>query len=77
MKKHPSEAYLEKAKTLSKEEAERLLTRMRGKLTRRLEDQILDPLEAVAIQLELEDEKLAEWRERWAEISARETKKKK
>ena len=76
MKKTPSEAYLEKAKLLTKDEAERLLARMRGKLNRRMEDRKMDPLEAVAIQLELEDEKLQEWRERWAEISARENKKK-
>lgn len=71
MKKIPSEAYLEKAKHLTREEAERLLARMRGKLTRKLENRNIDPLEAVAIQLELEDEKLNEWRERWGEISAR------
>ena len=75
MKRRASEEYLEKAKRLTKSEAEHLLARMRGKLTRRLEDRNLDPVEAVAIQLEIEDEKLAEWRERWAEISARENKK--
>ena len=76
MKKIPSEAYLEKARQLTKEEAEHLLARMRGKLNRRMEDHKMNPLEAVAIQLELEDEKLAEWRERWAEISERDSKKK-
>ena len=70
MKIIPSKAYLEKAKRLSSEEAEQLLARMRGKLTRRVEDKHASPLEAVAIQLEMEDEKLKEWRERWAEISA-------
>jgi len=53
---------------LSKEDAERLFSRMRGKLTRRLEDKKLPPLEAIAIQLELEDEALKVWRERLAEI---------
>lgn len=77
MKRVPSKEFLEKAKTLSREEAEQLLARMKGKLSRRVEDQHTDPLNAVAIQLEIEDEKLQEWRTRWAEISAGEEKKKK
>lgn len=76
MKRVPSNEYLEKAKLLSREEAEQILARMRGKLSRRLEDKHTSPLEAVAMQLEIEDEKLQEWRERWAEITARENKKK-
>jgi hypothetical protein len=60
--------YLEKAMRLSKEDAEHLFSRMRGKLTRRLEDKKLPPLEAIAIQLELEDEALKVWRERLSEI---------
>lgn len=68
MRKTPTEEYLEKAKLLTKEEAERLLARMRAKLTRRLEDKKLSALEVVAIQLELEDEELQEWREKMAEI---------
>lgn len=68
MRKIPSEQYLEKAKLLTKEETERLLARMRGKLARRLEDKKLTALESVAIQLEIEDEELAEWRQKMAEI---------
>jgi len=68
MKKAPNEAYLEKARLLSKEETERLLSRTRNKLTRRLEDQKLSELEVAAIQLEIEDEALNEWREKWDEI---------
>ena len=64
----PSEAYIEQAKLLSKEETERLMARMRNKLTRRLEDKKLNALEVVAIQLEIEDEELNEWRARMAEI---------
>ena len=60
--------YLEKAKLLSKEDAERLFARMKGKLTRRLEDKRLEPIDAIAIQLELEDLQLKEWRKRVAEI---------
>lgn len=76
MRKMPTKAYFEKAKLLNKEEAEQLLARMRGKLNRRVEDHKMNPLEAVARQLELEDENLQEWRERWAEISGRNIKKK-
>jgi hypothetical protein len=71
MRKSPSEEYLEKARLLSKEETERLLSRMRTKLMRRLEDKTLSALEVVAIQLEIEDEELNEWREKWAEIRDR------
>jgi hypothetical protein len=68
MGKTPSKEYLEKAKLLGKEETERLLARMRSKLGRRLEDKKLSALECVAIQLEIEDEALQEWRERMAEL---------
>ena len=68
MKKTPDAEYLEQAKLLTKEETERLLSRMRAKLMRRLEDKKLSALEVVAIQLEIEDKELNEWRERMAEI---------
>lgn len=68
MKKTPSDEYLEKARLLSKEETERLLSRMRSKLKRRLEDRKMSALEAVAIQLEEEDDELNEWRVKMAEI---------
>lgn len=68
MKKIPSDEYLEKARLLSGEETERLLSRMRSKLKRRLEDKKMNTLEAVAIQLEKEDEELNEWRAKMAEI---------
>ena len=77
MKRVISEEYLEKAKSLSREEAEQILSRMRRKLMRRVEDKETSPLEAVALQLQKEDEDLKEWRERWAEFSAPENKKKK
>jgi hypothetical protein len=53
---------------LTREEEERLLSRMREKLKRRLEDKKLSTAEAVAIQLEIEDEELNEWREKMAEM---------
>jgi len=54
--------YLAKAKQLTKEETERLLSRMGGKLDRRLEKGKVSQTEALAKQLELEDEQLQEWR---------------
>ena len=66
----PQERYIEQAKALSKSDAERILSRLRGKLMRRLEDEKLIPLEAVAMQLEHEDKQLQEWRERIAELRA-------
>ena len=68
--KTPAEEYLEKANLLSDEEAERLLARMRGKFSRRIEDKKLSRTEALALQLEYEDEELAEWRNKMAEIRA-------
>jgi hypothetical protein len=68
MKKKPAEKYVEKAKLLRKEDTERLMSRMRSKLTRRLEGNKFSELEAVAIQLEIEDEELNEWRKNMAEI---------
>lgn len=68
MRKTPSDEYLEKAKLLSKEETERLLSRTRSKLIRRLEREKMTALEVVAMQLEIEDEDLNEWRAKMADI---------
>jgi N-acyl-L-homoserine lactone synthetase len=62
MTKISKSEYLAKVKLLTKEETERLLSRMGGKLDRRLEKAKLSKEEALAIQLELEDEQLQEWR---------------
>lgn len=56
--------YIELVRKLSAEEQERLLSRMTGKLPRRLEKEKLSREEAMAIQMELEDEQLEEWRAR-------------
>lgn len=72
----PNEEYLEKAKLLSAEETERLMARMRSKLMRRLEDKKMSVPEVVAIQMEIEDEELNEWREKMAEIRTTEERKK-
>ena len=73
--KSASPEYLERAATLSREDAERLFSRMRGKLARRLENEKIESLDAVALQLQLEDEELNEWRQRWEELSQREAKR--
>ncbi len=62
MKKISKPEYLEKVKQLSKVEMERLLSRMGGKLPRWLQKEKLSQQEALAIQMELEDEQLASWR---------------
>jgi hypothetical protein len=73
--KSASPEYLERAASLSREDAERLFSRMRGKLARRIENEKIESLDAVALQLQLEDEELNEWRERWEELSQREAKR--
>lgn len=65
--------YMEKAMLLSREDAERILARMRKKISRRLEHDDIDPLEAVALQLQLEDEQLKEWRENLGELRKKHT----
>lgn len=66
--------YLEKAKRLSKEQRERVLSRMDGKLPKRFFKQKITEIEAIAQQLMLEDEQLEEWRERMNEIREKELK---
>ena len=68
--------YLEKALLLTKDERERVLSRMTGKLPRRLEKDKLSVDEALAIQLEIEDEQLNEWRERMHSIQKSDKDKK-
>jgi hypothetical protein len=62
MTKSSKPDYLAKVKLLTKEETERLLSRMGGKLDRRLEKRKVTQEEALAKQMELEDEQLQEWR---------------
>ena len=68
MKRAPSDKYLEKAKLLGKKEAERVLSRMKARLMCKMLDETLSPLECIAIQLEIEDEQLLEWRAKTAEL---------
>ena len=75
--KVPDEAYIKAASQLNEDQKERLLCRMRDKLTRKWENQKLDTLHVLAIQLETEDEELADWREKMNEIKEKEKSKKK
>lgn len=68
--------YISKAKKLSQEDRERVLSRMGGKLPKRLQKEKLTVEEAIAIQLELEDEQLQEWRANMAVIQDKATKAK-
>ena len=65
-----SEEYKDKVKLLSPAEAERLLSRMSGKLPKRLDKDKLSVEDALALQLELEEENLNEWREKMAKIKS-------
>jgi hypothetical protein len=62
--------YLAKVELLSTDERERLLSRMAGKLPRKLERDKLSENQALAIQMALEDEQLQEWRERMHSLKA-------
>ena len=68
--------YVEKVKALNEEEQERLLSRMTGKLPRRLEKDKLSKEDALAIQLEIEDEQLQEWRAKMHALNAKSEKTK-
>jgi len=68
--------YIIKAKNLSEEDRERVLSRMGGKLPKRLQKEKLTVEEAIAIQLELEDEQLQEWRANMAVIQEKAAKAK-
>lgn len=66
--------YIEKAKSLSYDDQQRILSRMSGKLPKRLIKDKLSVDEAIAIQLEIEEEQLQEWRKNWDKIRKQEVK---
>ena len=66
--KQPADEYIVQAKLLTKEEAERLFARMRQRYLRGTKKEKLNPLEAVALQLEYEDEQLREWRDKMNDL---------
>jgi hypothetical protein len=71
--------FLEMVLHLSESQKERLLSRMKGKLPRRLLKDKIDIDEALAMQLEIEDEQLQDWRKQMhliAEKSNKTTEKK-
>ncbi len=73
--KNPSEAFIKLAEELDETSAEKVLSRMTGKLPKRFIKEKLTKNEAIAIQLELEDELLQEWRENFAKAQVRAEKK--
>jgi len=64
----PNQAYLEQAAALPKEEQETLKQRAFKTSARRLDDRKKSLVELVALQLEFEDQQLAEWRVRVAQM---------
>jgi hypothetical protein len=71
-KKTSKPEYLAQVQLLTDEETERLLSRMAGKLPRQLKKDKLSQEEALAIQLELEDEQLQEWRDKMHSLREKE-----
>jgi N-acyl-L-homoserine lactone synthetase len=61
--------YLAKVTSFSEENIERLFSRFRLELLHFFEEQKLSIEEALAIQLEVEDEQLQEWRENRIKIN--------
>ncbi|CAG0993901.1 hypothetical protein MTYP_02434 [Methylophilaceae bacterium] len=67
--------YMQKAAALSHDEQQRILSRMTGKLPKRLIKEKLSIDEAIAIQLEIEEEQLEEWRKNWDKIRKQDSAK--
>jgi hypothetical protein len=74
MQKSPREKYLLKASQLTRDEAQQFYLRMHRKLERSVEKHKVLPAVALALQLEIEDRNLKEWRERFSEIKSRSKK---
>ena len=75
MQKSPREKYLLKAARLTRDEAQQFYLRMKRKLERSIEKHKVRPVVALALQLEIEDENLNKWRERFSVIKSRSRKK--
>jgi hypothetical protein len=67
----PSPAWIEKTTLLSKDDVERVSSKMRKKFTGNIKQKVTDPLVDVALQLHSEDEQLKEWRCMVAELRKR------
>jgi hypothetical protein len=74
--KNSSDYFIKLAETLDEEYDEKILSRMTGKLPKRFMKEKLTKVEAIAIQLELEDELLQDWRNNFAKLKASDEKKK-
>lgn len=72
----PKPEYVEQAKSLTRDEAERVFARMRGRLSRIITHERISPVDAVALQLEHEDEQLEEWRANLAKLRKKHEDKK-
>ncbi len=77
MKDKVNPVYLEKVNQLNADEAERVLSRMGGKLPKRFIKEKLTQAEALALQLEIEDEQLQEWREKMDKLREEDEKREK
>jgi len=75
MKDKVNPDYLDKVKQLNADEAERILSRMGGKLPKRFIKEKLSQEEALALQLEIEDEQLQEWRDKVAKLREEDEKR--
>lgn len=75
MKDKVNPVYLDKVKQLSADEAERILSRMGGKLPKRFIKEKLSQEEALALQLEIEDEQLQEWRDKVVKLREEDEKR--
>jgi hypothetical protein len=75
MKEKLNPIYMEKVQQLTAEEAERVLSRMGGKLPKRFIKEKLTQDEALALQLEIEDEQLHEWRDKMDKLREEDEKR--
>ncbi len=62
------EEYVKKAANLSRAQTEYIFSRLRAKVGRGFEEDLHFPIEEIALQLQLEDAALIEWRQRFAEV---------
>ena len=75
MKDKVNPVYLDKEKQLTADEAERILSRMGVKLPKRFIKEKLSQEEALALQLEIEDEQLQEWRDKVVKLREEDEKR--
>lgn len=68
------EEYVKKAGKLSRAQAEYIFSRLRPRVGRGFEEDEHFPIEQIALQLQLEDEALIEWRQRFAELKEKASK---